>query len=132
MGHRTQNTSRPHLSAVFPVLLAKFIVLLIAALVLWCCHGLIAGYSGLCGGLISLLPDMYFASKAFEFSGTLSAQSIVRSFYTGEAGKVIFTVVLFALTFSVLNPLSPLAVFGVFVLTQLVIWFAPLLMKTRF
>jgi ATP synthase protein I len=30
------------------------------------------------------------------------------------------------------KPLDALAVFGVFLLTQLVNWFAPVLMKTRF
>ena len=77
------------------------------------------------------LPNVYFAHRAFRFTGARAAQAIVRSFYAGEAGKLILTAVLFALTFAGVKPLAPLAVFGVFVLTQLVSWFAPLLMKTR-
>ncbi|MFD2882417.1 F0F1 ATP synthase subunit I [Pseudomonas lini] len=120
------------LAVFFPVLMAQFVVLLIAALALWQWHGVVAGYSGLCGGLIALLPNIYFAHRAFRFSGARAAQAIVRSFfYAGEAGKLILTAVLFALTFAGVKPLAPLAVFGVFVLTQLVSWFAPLLMRTR-
>ncbi|MGH8352045.1 MAG: F0F1 ATP synthase subunit I [Pseudomonas sp.] len=120
-----------HRLPVFPVLLAQGVVLLFAAVVLWQWRGTVAGYSGLCGGLIAWLPNLYFAHKAFRFSGARAAQAIVRSFYAGEAGKLIRTAVLFALTFAGVKPLEALAVFGVFLLTQLVSWFAPLLMRTR-
>ncbi len=128
---RTPNRLPFHRWAVFPVLAAQCIVLLLAAVVLWQWQGVISGYSGLCGGLIAWLPNLYFAWKAFRFSGARAAQAIVKSFYAGEAGKLIITAVLFALTFAGVKPLAPLAVFGVFVLTQLVSWFAPLLMNKR-
>lgn len=131
METRTPNRLPFHRLAVFPVLLAQLIALLLAAVTLWQWHGVVAGYSGLCGGLIAWLPNVYFAHKAFRYSGARAAQAIVRSFYAGEAGKLIFTAVLFALTFAGVKPLVPLAVFGVFMLTQLVSWFAPLLMRTR-
>ena len=131
MDVRTPNRLPFHRLAVFPVLLVQLLVLLLLALVLWQWQGSVAGYSGLCGGLIAWLPNLYFAHKAFRFSGARAAQAIVRSFYAGEAGKLVLTAVLFALTFAGVKPLAPLAVFGVFVLTQLVSWFAPLLMKTR-
>ncbi|TDV59047.1 F0F1 ATP synthase subunit I [Pseudomonas sp. LP_7_YM] len=131
METRTPNRLPFHRLAVFPVLLAQLIVLLLAAVTLWQWHGVVAGYSGFCGGLIAWLPNVYFAHKAFRYSGARAAQAIVRSFYAGEAGKLIFTAVLFALTFAGVKPLAPLAVFGVFMLTQSVSWFAPLLMRTR-
>ncbi|WP_313514429.1 F0F1 ATP synthase subunit I [Pseudomonas sp.] len=120
-----------HRLPVFPVLIAQLVLLLIAASFLWLSRGTVAGYSGLCGGLIAWLPNLYFAHKAFRFSGARAAQAIVRSFYAGEAGKLILTAVLFALTFAGVKPLEPLAVFGVFLLTQLVSWFSPLLMRKR-
>ena len=131
MDIRTPNRRPFHRVPVFPVLLAQLVVVLLAAVVLWQSLGKVAGYSGLLGGLIAWLPNLYFAHKAFRFSGARAAQAIVRSFYAGEAGKLILTAVLFALTFAGVKPLEALAVFGVFVLTQLVNWFAPLLMKTR-
>ncbi len=131
METRTPNRLPFHRWVVFPMLLAQGVVALLAALVLWQWLGAVSGYSGLCGGLIAWLPNLYFAWKAFRFTGARAAQAIVRSFYAGEAGKLILTAVLFALTFAGVKPLAPLAVFGVFGLTQLVSWFAPLLMKTR-
>lgn len=131
MDIRSPNRRPFHRVPVFPVLLAQLVVVVLAAVVLWQSLGQVAGYSGLLGGLIAWLPNLYFAHKAFRFSGARAAQAIVRSFYAGEAGKLILTAVLFALTFAGVKPLEALAVFGVFVLTQLVNWFAPLLMKTR-
>jgi ATP synthase protein I len=131
MDVRTQNRLPFHRLPVFPVLLAQLVVVLLAAVVLWQWRGVTTGYSGLLGGLIAWLPNLYFAHKAFRFTGARAAQAIVRSFYAGEAGKLILTAVLFALTFAAVKPLEALAVFGVFVLTQVVNWFAPLLMKIR-
>lgn len=132
MDVRMPNRLPFHRLPVFPVLVVQLLVLLLSTLVLWQWQGAVAGYSGLCGGLIAWLPNMYFAHKAFRFTGARAAQAIVRSFYAGEAGKLILTAVLFALTFAGVKPLEALAVFGVFFLTQLVNWFAPLLMKIRF
>lgn len=129
MDVRTPNRLPFHRLAVFPVLLVQLLVLLLLALVLWQWQGAVAGYSGLCGGLIAWLPNVYFAHKAFRFSGARAAQAIVRSFYAGEAGKLVLTAVLFALVFAGVKPLDALALFGAFLLTQLVNWFAPLLMK---
>ena len=131
METRTPNRLPFHRWAVFPVLFAQFVVLLLASLGVWQWNGVVSGYSALCGGLIAWLPNLYFAYKAFRYTGARAAQAIVKSFYAGEAGKLILTAVLFALTFAGVKPLAPLAVFGVFLLTQLVSWFAPLLIKTR-
>jgi ATP synthase protein I len=131
METRTPNRLPFHRWAVFPVLLAQCVVFLLATLALWQWHGAVSGYSALCGGLIAWLPNVYFAWKAFRYTGARAAQAIVKSIYAGEAGKLILTAVLFALTFAGVKPLAPLAVFGVFLLTQLVSWFAPLLMNIR-
>ncbi|TBU81592.1 F0F1 ATP synthase subunit I [Pseudomonas daroniae] len=129
MDIRTPKRLPFHRIPVFPVLVVQLIVVLLLAAALWQWRGAVAGYSGLCGGLIAWLPNLYFAHKAFRFSGARAAQAIVRSFYAGEAGKLVLTAVLFALVFAGVKPLDALALFGVFLLTQLVNWFAPLLMK---
>src|SRR5690606_41917528 len=118
MDARTPNRLPFHRLPVFPVLLAQLVVILLAAAALYGWRGPVAGYSGLCGGLIVWLPNLYFTHKAFRFSGARAAQSIVRSFYAGEAGKRILTAVLLALTFAGVHPLGPPAPYGVFRLTQ--------------
>lgn len=129
MDTRTPKRLPLHRLPVFPILVVQLLVLLVLAAACWQWKGTTVGYSGLCGGLIAWLPNLYFAHKAFRFSGARAAQAIVRSFYAGEAGKLVLTAVLFALVFAGVKPLDAAALFGVFLLTQLVNWFAPLLMK---
>ena len=120
-----------HRLPVFPVLMAQLVVLLLAATLTWQWRGNVAGYSALLGGMIAWLPNLYFAHKAFRYSGARAAREIVRSFYPGEAGKLILTFVLFALTFAGVKPLEAPMLFGVYLLTLMVSWFAPLLI-TKF
>ncbi len=120
-----------HRLPVFPVLVAQLIVLLLAAVVGWQWRGNVAGYSALIGGLIAWLPNLYFAHKAFRFSGARAAREIVRSFYAGEAGKLILTFVLFALAFAGVKPMEAPMLFGAYLLTLMVSWFSPLLI-TKF
>lgn len=131
MDVRTPNRLPFHRLPVFPVLLAQLAVTLLVAAVLYGWRGPVSGCSGLCGGLIAWLPNVYFAHKAFRFSGARAAQNIVRAFYAGEAGKLILTAVLFTLAFVVVKPLDAPALFGGFVLALSVGWFSPLLMRTR-
>ena len=131
MNVRTSDRTAFFKLPVFPVLLAQLCVLVLAAAALFGWRGAVESYSGLCGGLIAWLPKVDVAHKAFRFSGARAAQAIIRSFYAGEAGKLILTAVLFALTFAGVKPLSALAVFGVFVLTQSVGWFSPLLIRAK-
>ena len=132
MEPRKPNRLPFHRQPALGLLLVQLVVLLFGAATLWFIKGPVAGYSGLIGGFIAWLPNVYFAFKAFRYSGARSAQLIVRSFYAGEAGKLILTAVLFALAFAGVKPLEPLALFGVYLLTLLVSWCAPLLMGHTF
>ena len=116
---------------VFHVLIAQliFVILISALLLVWL--GWIAGYSGFLGGVIAWLPNLYFAQKAFRYGGARAARDILKSFYAGEAGKFILTATLFALVFAGVTPLDARAVFAAFILTQMVSWFAPLLIKAK-
>jgi ATP synthase protein I len=127
--HRMPNRLPFHRLPVFPVLLAQLIGLCVMAVLLWCWLGTVAGYSALLGGLIAWLPNLYFAHKAFRFGGARAAREIVRSFYAGEAGKLVFTAVLFALTFAGVKPLVVPALFGTFLLVLAINWFAPWLIR---
>ena len=112
MDARTPNKSPFHRTPAFPVLVLQLIVSLAVALVLWICQGLIAGYSGLLGGLVALIPNSYFAFRVYRYSGARSARAIVGEFYSGEAGKLILTAVLFITVWLAVKPLVVAAVFG--------------------
>ena len=112
MDARTPNKSPFHQTPAFPVLVLQLVVTLVVALVLWIFQGLIAGYSGLLGGLVALVPNGYFAFRVYRYSGARSARAIVGEFYSGEAGKLILTAVLFITVWLAVKPLVVAAVFG--------------------
>jgi|TARA_B110000116_G_C16774613_1_gene555113 ATP synthase protein I len=57
--------------------------------------------AALAGGLIQIIPSAYFSLLAFRYRGARASYSIVRSFYRGEVGKYVMTLVGFAAVFSV-------------------------------
>lgn len=78
------------------------------------------------GGVISLVPNTVFAVYAFRFGGARSASEVVRSFYAGEAVKMVLTMILFALAFITLSgPWLPL--FIVFSVVTFMHWLIPFL-----
>ena len=116
---------------VLKVLLTQILVVLLIAAVVTVVRGWTAGYSAICGGLVAWLPNVYFARKAFRYSGARAAKDILKSFYAGEAGKFVLTAALFAMVFTGVKPLDAPVLFGAFIVTQMVNWFAPLLIKAK-
>lgn len=82
--------------------------------------GVISGYSGLLGGFISAVANSFFASQAFRFGGASNAKKIVQSFLTGEIGKFIIVIALFALSFGLITALNAYAMMFAFVAVQIV------------
>lgn len=91
----------------------------------------VAGYSSVLGGLIFLLPNAYFARKAFRYAGARAARQIMSSFYQGEAGKLILCAVLFAMVFKWIKPLDVAALFLTFAIMLVMNWLTPLLAGSR-
>lgn len=83
-----------------------------------------AGFSALLGGLVCIIPDVYFAKKLFEHQGARASKKIVNGFYKGEAAKLILSIFLFTAVF-ILCKITPLAFFSVYVLVLMTHWFAP-------
>jgi ATP synthase protein I len=79
-------------------------------------------YSALLGGLIAVIPNIYFASLAFRFSGARAASNVTRSVYRGELRKFVLTAVLFASVFALVKPLSAGTLFAVFILMMALNW----------
>ncbi len=78
------------------------------------------GMSTLVGGMIFVIPNIYFTFYAFRYSGAEWAPWVLRSFYRGQAGKLVLVAVGFAMAFKLVNPLNPLALFGTFVFMNFV------------
>lgn len=100
------------MSAIVTVTALPFVgLLVIAALVagfLTASHGI----SAMLGGLAVLIPNGVFAFYAFRYGGARNAQSIVRSFYLGEALKLVSVAILLTVIFTTYQGLKPGAAFS--------------------
>jgi ATP synthase protein I len=83
------------------------------------------------GGLIALIPQMYFTYQAFRYRGARGMRLITHAFYRGEAGKFFLTGGLFALVFVLVKPAQPLALLLSFVVWQLLNWIGGALIMRR-
>jgi ATP synthase protein I len=124
-----RNKAPFHRQPGFRVLLVQALVGLLVALLFLLGRGLTASYSALLGGLIALLPNAYFAYKAFRYFGARSARSIVQAIWSGAMGKWILTAVLFALVFVGIRQLDIAALFVGYLLAVAAAASAPLLIK---
>jgi len=88
----------------------QILLLLLAVISFWWMSPVIS-YSMLVGGLIYLVPNMYFAVYAFRFRGAQAAQRMLLGFYRGEIGKFLLSCVGFAIVFTFVKPLNVLALF---------------------
>ena len=105
---------------VYKVIIAQVAVTGFIAVISLLISGTVLAYSLLLGGLISALPNSYFAFHAYRFQGARNAQNVVKGFIRGELGKIIITVVLFALSFTLITSLNELALILGFTLIHFV------------
>lgn len=108
-----------HRQPMFRVIVLQALMTVLIGLLLWLIQGWVAAYSAWFGGLIALIPNVYFTYKAFQYFGARSIAVIVQSFWAGEMGKLILTAVLFAVLFLGVRPLNVLAVFVGYILVQM-------------
>ncbi|MGO2504260.1 MAG: ATP synthase subunit I, partial [Cobetia marina] len=89
------------------LLWGQALVILCAVLLSWVSKGSGAALSALCGGLVCLLPNLFFAWRSLRVTGARYAQAMVKAFYQAEAGKFGLTAVLFAFFFIAVPPSNP-------------------------
>jgi ATP synthase protein I len=102
---------------VYRIAIMQFFLSIIIALIALI-YSFEAGYSALLGGLTCAIPNGYLIWRSFRYSGARSVGQVVQSFYQGESGKYILTVVCFAVIFSQVRPLVPWALFGAFIIVH--------------
>ena len=105
---------------IYIAFVIQFFICVIAALVSYLLLDFVVAYSILLGGFISIVPNGYFAWKAFRYRGARNTPLIIKSFYAGETGKLIMTGVFFALVFAGIRPLNELAVIVSFIIAIIV------------
>lgn len=118
-------SARLHGSALFFVWAQVFSVLVLA-LLLGIFKGGMASYSAVLGGVTVILPSFYFARRLFAHTGAQAMKKIVRSFYVGEAIKLLLTIGLCLLIFKLI-PIAMLPFFAAFIVAQAVVFLVPLI-----
>ena len=100
--------SRP---PVHRITLAQIVILVpICTLILVLGENVFA-VSMFCGGLVAILPQAYFAARAFRWRGVKAAQTIARTSFGAEIGKFMLSAAGFAAVFATVRPIDGLAVF---------------------
>ena len=105
---------------VYKVTIAQLAATVFIAVISLLISGIILAYSVLLGGLISVVPNSYFVFHAYRYQGARNSQNVVKGFIRGELGKIIMTVVLFALSFTLITSLNELALILGFTLIHFV------------
>lgn len=111
--------------------LAKALVFLqacmipIAAFLAWMMKDTTAALSAALGALVCWLAHCYFAWQSFRTAGARASKQVMLNMYRGMLGKFAIVIVGFILILSNVKPLSPVALFGGFILVQAMTWVAP-------
>jgi ATP synthase protein I len=121
--------STPPLGKISLIQIAAMLLLSGASLVVL---DKVSAYSVLLGGLISIIPNAYFAAKVFSQTGARAMESVVRNAYLGEFIKLALMGAGFSLVFVLVKPLHAPGVFAGFVFVHFV-WLVSLIrLQTRF
>lgn len=102
----------------YRTVLAQLVTTLTAALLLWMVAGGVYAYSGLAGGLIATLGNIFFAFRIFVRYTAQEPGRLLARFYGAEILKLVLTGLLFAGVILWIKPLSVGALFGIFLLVQ--------------
>jgi ATP synthase protein I len=114
--------------AAYKLVLVQAIVAGIISILFFVMWGAQYGQSALAGATIAVLPNFVFATLAFSHSGASSAAKVVKSFYWGEAIKMLLTIALFTLVFINMK-VGFMPLFTCYSLVLVVHWIAPLYFK---
>ncbi len=97
----------------------QLVVTLITALLL-IAVGPVHAWSGLAGGAIATLGNALFMLRVFVPYRAQQPGKLLGNFYGAELQKIILIGILFAAAIVWLQPMSPVALFGVFLLVQVI------------
>ncbi len=95
-------------------------------LLLFITVGLITGFdwllgkSVLIGGLLFILPSIYFGLMAFRAGSDKLPKLALHNMYRGEVGKFMLTSIGFAVAFVIFKPLDVVALFSSFIVMMLI------------
>ncbi|MCX7087230.1 MAG: ATP synthase subunit I [Methylococcales bacterium] len=113
------------LSTVSKILFLQLLVIAVSVAVFAMINGQLYALYALLGGMAAFIPNVYFALKIKRSQGQEPRQ-MVRSFYTGESGKLLLTAALFIIIFQLPN-IQFLPLMASYVSVLSIFWFALIL-----
>jgi ATP synthase protein I len=122
--------AKPGRVFAFKQILLTILLVLISALLTYFFWGLTSAQSVLAGGVVTIIPNIVFALKAFMYAGARSSEKIMESFYSGEKLKIVLTAILFSLAFKFLA-IEPIPFFTSFCLVVLLPLLTPIFIKFK-
>jgi len=114
----------------YKLVFLQALVMVSISILCFVCWGEWLALSALCGGVVAVVPNFVFATLAFSRPRGRAGGNPVQAFYRGEAIKLMLTILLFGLSFAVVKANAP-ALFGCYIVTQMVHWIAPLLFQRK-
>lgn len=103
-------------------------LVLLCSLLSYFIWGLDYARSILAAGLVTIIPNIVFALKAFKYAGAKSSKLVVESFFSGVKLKMVLTALLFVLAFKFFV-LLPIPFFSMFCLIMALPLVTPLYTK---
>ncbi|QJQ95608.1 MULTISPECIES: ATP synthase subunit I [Halomonadaceae] len=90
-----------------------------------------AALSAVLGGLVCLLPTLFFVWRGLRTRDSRRMRLDVMNFYVAATGKFGLTVALFVIVFISVPPSNPIFFFVAYVAAQLSHWLTPWLLRDR-
>ena len=106
-------------------------VVLFISLIMYFFWGLAHMQSTLAAGVVTIIPNIVFALKAFKYAGAKSSKLVIESFFSGVKLKMVLTALLFALAFKFLV-LLPIPFFSMFCLVMALPLLTPFFFKASY
>jgi len=122
------NIAKPGRKFAFKQIALSLLIVILCTIIIYFYSGLLSAKSLLIGGLVVIIPNIYFALKAFRYAGARSSKKVLESFYGGEKMKILLTAILTALALKFF-PVEPLVFFTSFSLVVVLPLLTPFLFK---
>ncbi len=106
------------------------VITLIFTLVIYFFWGFESAKSAALGSTIGILPNLFFAYKAFRFAGARASKMVVESFFSGVKQKMALMALLLGLSLKFVV-LSPLPFFSMFCLVMALPIITPFIIKQQ-
>lgn len=103
---------------------------LMSTLLIYFVFGYEFAKSAFLGSLVGIIPNLFFAYKAFKYAGATASKKVIDSFFSGVKQKMIMMAVLLSLTLKFVNIL-PLPFFGMFCLVMALPLITPFIIKQQ-